>query len=60
MSLERGTLPEKSVTAGMSDKEFDRWVEQLGGRPCDEEFCRRQAQRAFALREIVEPNFGCE
>ena len=31
MSLERGKLPEKSVTGGMSDTEFDRWVEQLVG-----------------------------
>ena len=47
MSLERGTVPEKSVTEGMSDKEFDRWVEQLGGRPCDEEFWRRMESKGF-------------
>jgi|GEM_PF-2689869 len=47
MSLERGKLPEKSVTAGMSDKEFDRWVEQLGGQPCDKEFWRKMESKGF-------------
>ena len=55
MSLERGTLPEKSVTAGMSDKEFDRWVEEIGGKPCDKEFWSKMKSKGF-FRELPPTN----
>ncbi len=50
-NLERGKPPETSVTAGMSDAEFDRWVEQLGGKPCDEEFWKKMEGKGF-FREL--------
>jgi hypothetical protein len=35
----------------MSDAEFDRWVEQLGGKPCDEEFWKKMEGKGF-FREL--------
>lgn len=50
-NLERGKPPGKSVTAGMTDEEFDRWVEEIGSKPCDEEFWRTMEGKGF-FREL--------
>jgi len=54
-NLERGKLPETSFTAGMTDEEFDRWVEEIGGKPCDKEFWSKMESKGF-FRELPPTN----
>ena len=55
MNLERGKPPETSFTAGMTDEEFDRWVEEIGGKPCDKEFWSKMESKGF-FRELPPTN----
>jgi hypothetical protein len=44
MNTPRGKAESVAKTAGMSDAEFDRWVEQQGGQPVSKELWERLAK----------------